>query len=332
MIGLHLCFFLLLFSGEYVNYPFLLGLEIPLPFFHGPMLYLYILFLTGWSGSKKSWLLHFAPAVIIYILLLEFFFKPSQEKIYIYSHDGGSYKVFRVYLKIFIIISGMIYIGLSIQAVKNYRKKISELFSNTEKINLYWVNYLIIGMALIWIAVIIKNEILVFSFVVIFIILAAYFGITRAGILNLQSGKPEEAHEDSFGGTTVETKYQKNFAGDAVILATYEKLIHEIEHGKIFTDADLSLDQVAELLDIHPNVLSQTINHIENKNFYDFINRRRVEEFKRIALLPENQKYTILALAFESGFNSKTSFNRNFKKYEHCSPSEFLKSQRDRAQ
>ncbi len=80
VIGLHLCFFLLLFSGEYVNYPFLLGLEIPLPFFHGPMLYLYILFLTGWTGSKKSWLLHFAPAVIIYILLLEFFLSHRRKR------------------------------------------------------------------------------------------------------------------------------------------------------------------------------------------------------------------------------------------------------------
>ncbi|MDJ1506944.1 helix-turn-helix domain-containing protein, partial [Xanthocytophaga agilis] len=42
-------------------------------------------------------------------------------------------------------------------------------------------------------------------------------------------------------------------------------------------------------------------------------------------VLPENQKFTIFALALESGFNSKTSFNRNFKKYMHCSPREFLK-------
>nr|WP_316929421.1 AraC family transcriptional regulator [Chryseobacterium gregarium] len=51
-----------------------------------------------------------------------------------------------------------------------------------------------------------------------------------------------------------------------------------------------------------------------------------MEEFKRIAVLPENEKFTILSLAYESGFNSKTSFNRNFKKYMDISPREFLKS------
>ena len=96
---------------------------------------------------------------------------------------------------------------------------------------------------------------------------------------------------------------------------------------KLYKDPELNLNIIAQLLDVHPNTLSQVINSVEHKNFYDYINRQRIEEFKRTVVLPENQKYTILSLAFECGFNSKTSFNRNFKKYMNCSPSEFLKSQ-----
>jgi YesN/AraC family two-component response regulator len=81
---------------------------------------------------------------------------------------------------------------------------------------------------------------------------------------------------------------------------------------------------LADELQIHPNYLSQSINEQEGKNFYDFINYLRVEEFKRISTLPENKKYTIQTLASDAGFNSKSSFNRYFKKVTGLSPSEFI--------
>ena len=77
-------------------------------------------------------------------------------------------------------------------------------------------------------------------------------------------------------------------------------------------------------LDISPNHLSQVINQYEKKNFYDFINMYRVEEFKRRALKPENSNYSILAIAYDSGFNSKSSFNQVFKKIEGKTPSRYL--------
>jgi AraC-like DNA-binding protein len=100
-----------------------------------------------------------------------------------------------------------------------------------------------------------------------------------------------------------------------------------MENEKLYKNPELNLNHVAQLLDVHPNILSQTINSVEHKNFYDYVNRQRIEEFKNIAVLPENCKFTILTLAFESGFNSKTSFNRNFRKFANCSPREFLKNQ-----
>jgi len=156
-------------------------------------------------------------------------------------------------------------------------------------------------MSLIWVAVILKNEILLFSLVATFIILAAYLGITHAGILNLPVVHSEDDQENQLVEADLsKVKYQKTFAGEDVIANIYERLIEKIEHEKIFKDPELRLDQVAQMLHVHTNILSQTINHVENKNFYDLINRRRVEEFKRIAILPENHKYTILALAFEA--------------------------------
>ncbi|BFO65940.1 hypothetical protein KCF3NO3_19230 [Chryseobacterium sp. KCF3-3] len=246
------------------------------------------------------------------------------ERLAIYQSGGNQYQLISNIIKYMMILSGVLYITLSFFAVRKYTQEISDQYSNTEKINLSWLYYLIAGLALIWIAVIIRNDILIFFIVVLFIVAAAYFGISRVGILNLPAAEgvvnEKETNEET-------VKYQKNSPGEDVIMAVYEKLVVKMEKEKLYKDPELNLNHTAALLEVHPNILSQAINSIENKNFYDYINRHRIEEFKRIAVLPENGKYTILSLAFESGFNSKTSFNRNFKKYMDCSPREFLKSQ-----
>ena len=107
----------------------------------------------------------------------------------------------------------------------------------------------------------------------------------------------------------------------------YRQLVRCMTDQKLFSDTELTLAALAKTLDVHPNHLSQVINSFEGKNFYDYINYHRVEEFKKLAPLPGNRNYTLLSLAYECGFNSKTSFNRNFKKVTGISPSEYLLQQ-----
>jgi AraC-like DNA-binding protein len=94
---------------------------------------------------------------------------------------------------------------------------------------------------------------------------------------------------------------------------------------KLYQTPELTLNIVSKELNIHPNTLSQVINSVEQKNFFDYVNTLRIEEFKHRITNPDNHKYTLLSLAYECGFNSKTSFNRNFKNLTGKSPSEFLK-------
>ena len=108
----------------------------------------------------------FAPTILTYIYLINFFHVAPQEKIHVYEYGSTAYRFFRKIIMVIIILSGILYVILSIKAVRQYKSQISDLYSNTEKkINLNWSYYLITGIALIWIAVIIKNETLIFTLV-----------------------------------------------------------------------------------------------------------------------------------------------------------------------
>jgi TolB-like protein/AraC-like DNA-binding protein len=98
------------------------------------------------------------------------------------------------------------------------------------------------------------------------------------------------------------------------------------EEERLFLDPDLCLKLLAEKISLHPNKLSWLLNEHIGKNFNEYINTFRLEAFKTKALDPSNSHLTILGLAYESGFNSKTVFNAFFKKMEGMTPKAWLKS------
>jgi TolB-like protein/AraC-like DNA-binding protein/Flp pilus assembly protein TadD len=119
---------------------------------------------------------------------------------------------------------------------------------------------------------------------------------------------------------------EKPFLLDAETADNYtEKLTRFIAEEEPFLVPNLSLRSLAEQLEIHANKLSWLLNERIGKNFNDFINHYRVEYFKQLAIDPANSHISLLGLAYESGFNSKTVFNTYFKKEMGMTPKEFLK-------
>lgn len=103
------------------------------------------------------------------------------------------------------------------------------------------------------------------------------------------------------------------------------RLSDYMKANKPYLDPNLSLRVLAEHIDIHPNQLSWLLNESLGKNFNEYINHFRVEAFKQLALDPKNEHLSLVGLAFESGFNSKTVFNTYFKKETGLTPRQFLK-------
>ncbi|MEO1214092.1 MAG: helix-turn-helix domain-containing protein [Bacteroidota bacterium] len=99
-----------------------------------------------------------------------------------------------------------------------------------------------------------------------------------------------------------------------------------MKEEKWFQNPSLSLRKLAENVNISSNKLSWLLNERMGQNFNEYINSFRLENFKEIALNPANSHLTLLALAYESGFNSKSVFNAFFKKAEGMTPKAWLRS------
>jgi len=102
-----------------------------------------------------------------------------------------------------------------------------------------------------------------------------------------------------------------------------------IQEEKPYQEPELTLTDLAERVHIPSNYLSQVINEKMDCTFMDFINQHRVEEAKDKLKNEKFSHYTIIAVAYEVGFNSKSAFYAAFKKHAKTTPSEFRKTMKE---
>lgn len=104
---------------------------------------------------------------------------------------------------------------------------------------------------------------------------------------------------------------------------TLLKYIELISNDNLYKNSKLSLTLVADKLEVTPQYLSKIINEVFNKSFSEYINSYRIEEVKKMLLNPDFDKYSILAIGYEAGFNSKSVFYSTFKKQIGITPKQF---------
>ncbi|VUD69174.1 HTH-type transcriptional regulator YesS [Thalassocella blandensis] len=105
-----------------------------------------------------------------------------------------------------------------------------------------------------------------------------------------------------------------------------EAIITQVEEAianKIYLESDLNLERFAKVIASNPKHVSHVINHHYHSNFFEFINKYRVEEAKRLLVSTEHKHQTILEIVYLSGFNSQSAFHRFFKRLVNQTPSDF---------
>jgi AraC-like DNA-binding protein len=337
IIGIHLLGFYFNQMGYWEMYPHLIGVTAPFPLLHGPMLFLYTLYsLRSDSKIRLIDYLHFAPPVVAYLYMSNFFFfYTAQEKRMVDNGEIQDYSVFTIILLIAILISGLSYSILSYRLTIKHKQKIENNFSYREGINIKWLRHSILSIALVFLSatiIIIIRDVFGFQFsfnadyiiylvIIGFVFYIGYFGIKHENIFtnNLQTITPGTEESGKAG------KYKNSGLKSEIVTELYQKLLKIMADEKPYLDPKLSLAGLAQLLEISPNQLSQIINQEAQVNFHDFVNNYRVEEFTQKAGL--NKNFSLLALALDSGFNSKSSFNTIFKKQKGLTPSQYLSKQ-----
>jgi len=336
IFGIHLFGFYLYSLGYWQEYPHMMGLMIPLPLLHGPMLFLYILYsLRPDQPFNHRVYLHFLPAIIIVLLLTEFyFFFTAEQKLMVDRGEIQRYNVLGNVILISYIVSGLTYPVVSYRMLGRYTSMLRENFAYEETINLNWLRYCIFGIGVVYVvaAVVsvmregmgmdlgINADMVIYFFCVLFIFLLGFFGIRQQGIFTDAGLNASELVEPR---QTAE--YRRSGLKDAEAARYHKVLIDLMHHKKPYLEPKLTIISLSGELGISVNYLSQVINQYEGKNFYDFVNEYRVNEFKKRAADPANKNFSILAIAYDSGFNSKSAFNQVFKKITGKTPSEFIR-------
>ncbi len=318
----------LLVMNYHQAFPHLIGVTTGLPFLFGPLHYLYVQLMIspGRRLEKRDWL-HILPYVIFKAYMLPFHLSSAAEKLqFIQNMAQAGEPIALICFEWAMILQGNLYMILSLLLLKRHSKTIKNSFSSIDKINLSWLRNITIGTACIWLLVLILNILPVIGHTFTenadqFIAPATSVFIYVMGYLSLRQREVQSGEDD----LTRVPKYQKSGLSSEQAENYLRRLRQFMETKKIYTRNDLTLNELAEHLAIPAHHLSQIINDRLQQNFYDFVNNYRVEEAKKRLLDPAYQHLTILAIAYEVGFSSKSVFNAAFKKHANMTPSQFKK-------
>lgn len=338
LISMHLLLFYFNNNNQYKEYPHLIGVDMAFPVFHALFLFFYVRTITSKNQNfHKSDFLHLVPSLCAYTYMIPFFLKEGNAKYFYYQNIYNEEKYFIIFATIGFIISVIVYTWLTFNMISKYRSYIGQHYSFVEGINLLWMKRLLYGIVSLWTVVILirllgfypnlvffkEGNYLISVAASIFVIFLGFFGIRQTTVFAHHSF--HEIIEEVKKTDDFKERYYKSGLKKEQVDLIKNKLIGLMESEKYYLDNKLSLNQLAKHIEINPNYLSQVINEHYSKNFYDFVNSYRIEEFKTKSKDPKFKNYSILALALECGFNSKSAFYSVFKKQLGVSPTEFLK-------
>ncbi len=314
----------LILSGQIFAVLHIYGVFSPLVFTLGPLFYLYIKQISA-QGEKQGYrqFLHFLPALLLFALLaITFYFKDATEKRQLIAEDINT-KEGDLFLYAMVIQSA-VYVWLSIRLILKHNRDIRQNFSFTEGINLNIQLSLLITLIFMWLFwglgyflfPTITNNIddVVFT---LFVYFFGYAALLQGRGVPLQSIPLTPTDEP------INKKALNNNQPDAGLIIIYNKVLAYMESAQPYLQQELGIQQLADMMGIGVNQLSQAINSVGGQNFFDFVNSYRIEEFKKRVTDPGNQNFTLLAIALDSGFSSKAAFNSLFKKKTGITPSQY---------
>lgn len=306
---------------------------------HPVFLYVYTISLTRRRfvfnlkvASNFLLLIPWGLSMIPYLLLT-----PEEQVRLVYDKQFISHELFlpmmiQLCIELFFFIRALI-------VIIQHQQNIKQEFSYQAKINLAWLKLLIYLYVVILVASVagyslasskilnikVMDDLMMLVRLVLFFYMI-YHGFKQkliyASDLTNNSRKTETPGKPKPEAFNSEEKQVSESEHKETIMKLRKMMLDE----KLYLEQELSLGETANKLGIHAHLLSKILNTQLQKNFFEFVNEYRVDEFKKLVSDPKNKHISLLGLAMDAGFNSKATFNRFFKNSMGLTPSEFRKS------
>lgn len=334
---------LMIHLGVYVRYPAVGYLPWPAAYLIGPTFFWYVRSLLDptFRFDKTQWG-HLIPVLLSVLLMLPFYLLPAAIK-----------RPYLEYLELLwiwqVVLSDIVlelifvhmgaYISVALYRVWQHRRHRRDFYSYEERTIVDWIYGLAIFYLAAWLVYFIAGTFLEYDTVVWDLLIASVvLGMFTVTFLSMR--RPLLFQEPMLANSaimeerkvvvtlTVEEsttrKYAASSLGDDQANYIQQRLIALMETERPYLEGKLTLPQLADRLNVSSNHLSQVINDRLAKNFFEFVNGYRIEEAKRLLLA--NRKQTVLDVALEAGFNSKSGFYKSFRQHTDMTPSQFRKS------
>ncbi len=340
LAALMVAFTIFLASGVYYGtgffrlHPHFLGISYQMPWVFGPLVYLY-----ARAASDRSWrfrrrhLVHFAPVAVSTILAIPVYLLSGAEKIALYDRlQNGELPAMIAVIDPLKFVSGIAYSAVTLLYLRRHRLRVKNSYSNVERVNLTWLLWLAGAAAAIWVmATSLKlgavgprvrdDHISLAIAVVVYGI--GYKGLRQPEIFTYDAA-PDVAPKVE---TAQSERRQERSALAAPEAERLERdLLGLMESERPWKEPDLTLADLAIRLESTPHKVSELLNARLGQTFYDFVNGYRVQEVQRRIASGENRTRTMLTLALDAGFASKSTFNQAFKSRTGQTPSDYRKA------
>ncbi|WP_371395880.1 helix-turn-helix domain-containing protein [Fretibacter rubidus] len=316
-------------------------ISIPAFLLLAPALWLYVRGLTSETrlALTKSDGKHFIPFILGAIACSLLLFSPASIRNQIIGDGDGpdtawiiSITLMIVFIMLMWAAQVIIYIIALLHRISMYRTRLKDVFASTEGRELKWIVWMIV-LLVATIFIMLPDLFISFSeliefipsvFNVILIWFLAIWGLRQMpGFIALGASELPVASDQTDNLSAFQssaTKYEKSALTENDTSRIAKKIEAAMEENQLFLDANLSLRLLAKHVSVQPNYVSQTLNGHIGETFFDYINRWRIDYAKPLLA---NSDETVLNITYDSGFNSRSSFYKAFKKETGKTPTAY---------
>ena len=324
--------YLVVFRVE-INKPQLLFFDDTFMFAYGPLLYFFtqsVLFKN--YSFQKIHIVHFIPFLIAICTVIGIILfvdteslsqatgRLNNQQIPIYFHIGSTLMLVHIFY----------YLFKSKQEIKNVLGKVKDLYSTFNQDNFELLKFILNSFIALFTLSLIHsllpvvgiNSGLLITLLLMILFMFYFINSILLKILN----------QSNESGAITQTNFieKEKYAGSSLSQSDFKAFMNKLEvhmkENKRFLDSELSINDLSSELNIPSKMLSQVINEGYSCNFFDFVNSYRVEAAKSSFKSQADKKLTIQEVMYDSGFNSKSSFNTAFKKFTKLTPTQFKNS------